>query len=269
MKKILVGVVMIAVVIFLIVGLSNIGPLIKKAVNTVGPEITKTKVSLGDVNVSIFSGETEIKDFLLGNPKGFKTPLAMKVSSVSVDLDEGSITENTIVINKIEIIAPKITFEKKGNTDNFKAILANVKKSLKVEKESKQSKRKEEVDKPGKKILIKNVIIKDGEVNLAMDLLAGKTIKAPFPDIHLKDIGKENQGATPAEAFEKIFESIYSNISVDSVTSVFNKGIEGLGLDTLKFIPEDGGKAAKKVVKSVTTELESASDKIIGLFKSD
>ena len=268
MKKLLVGVVMIiAVIIFLIVGLSNIGPLIKTAVNTVGPDITKTKVSLGDVSVSVFSGETEIKDFLLGNPKGFKTPFAMKLSSVSIDLDEGSITGNTIVINKIEIIAPEITYEKKGNTDNFKAILANITKSLKVEKESKHRERKEDVDKPGKKLLIKNVIVKDGTVNLTMDLLAGETISAPFPDIHLKDIGKKNQGATPAEAFEIIFKSIYSSISDDSVTSVFNQGREGLV--ALKFIYIEGEKVAEKAVESVTTELESATDKIIGLFKSD
>jgi len=46
----------VVVVVFLVVGISNIGPIIKKAVNTYGPDITKTAVRLGDVDVSVFSG---------------------------------------------------------------------------------------------------------------------------------------------------------------------------------------------------------------------
>lgn len=131
MKKLLIiiGVIIVAIVILLVVGISNIGPIIKSAVNSYGPEITKTDVHLGDVNISIFSGEAKIKNFLLGNPKGFKSSEAMKVGAVYVDVDEGSLTGNPIVIHKIEVAAPEITYEKKGGTDNFKAILNNVKKA--------------------------------------------------------------------------------------------------------------------------------------------
>ena len=51
--------------------------------------------------------------------------------------------------------------------------------------------------------MINNVIVKDGKVNLTMAVLGGKQITAPLPDIHLKDIGKEKGGATPAQAFEQ------------------------------------------------------------------
>jgi hypothetical protein len=269
MKKFLIisGVGSISVVILLIVGFSNIGPLIKKAVNTMGPEITKTAVSLDDVSVSIFSGKAQIKDFVLGNPKGFKTPNAMKVGIVSVDLYEESITGNPIVINKIEISKPEITYEKKGRTDNFKVILANITKSVKAGKVVKKKTQKEKGSKPVKKILIKHVIVKDGTVNLTMDLLAGETISAPLPDIHLKDIGKGKKGATPAEAFEIIFDSLYSDINADSVTGVFNNGLKKLGV--LKNINEEGGKAAEKAVETVTTALESAADNLSGFFQSD
>ena len=133
-----------------------------------GVRPSPNKLSL---NSDIFSGEAAIKDFLLGNPKGFKTPRAMKVGSVTIDLDEGTITGNPIVIHKIEIIAPEITYEKKGNTDNFAAILANITRNAKAAKGEKQKAQKEESGKQGKKLLIKNVIIKNGKVNLAMDLL--------------------------------------------------------------------------------------------------
>jgi len=55
-------VVVIAVIIF---GLSNLGPIIKRAVNSYGPQITKTELHVADVNVSLFSGEAKIKKFFL------------------------------------------------------------------------------------------------------------------------------------------------------------------------------------------------------------
>jgi len=264
---IVISVAVISIVILLIAGLSNIGPLIKTAVNTAGPEITKTTVSLEGVSVSIFSGEAEIKDFVLGNPKGFRTAVAIKVGVVSVDLDEESITGNPIVINKIEIIEPEITYEIKGRTDNFKVILANIMKSVKTEKDTKKKTQKEEGSKPGKKVVVKHVIVKDGTVNLAMDLLAGETISAPLPDIHLKNIGKGNKGVTPAEAFEIIFESLYRDVTADSVTGIFNDGLKKLGI--FKTINQEGGKAVEEAVETVTTALESAVDELSGFFKSD
>ena len=272
MKKLLIAgvVVIILLVGFVFLTISNLGPLVKKTVNTVGPQITKTDVEVKDVSVSIFSGQVKIKGFLLGNPKGFKSAQAMKVGSVSVDIDESTITKNPIVINKIEIIAPEITYEKISGSDNFQTLLNNVKKSAKTEKSSK-SKTASDEKKQGKKIVINNVIVKDGKVNLTMAALAGKEITAPLPDIHLKDIGKEKDGATPAEAFEKIFSSLYSSISADSVTSIFNDGLKQLG--NLKDLGasgiQTGQEAVKGVVDPTSKTVESATEGLKGLFKKD
>ena len=105
MKKILYVVIALAVVfaIVLIVGLSNLGPIIKTAVNKYGPAITKTDLRIKDVSISLFSGEAKLKDFYLGNPKGFKSPVAMSVNAINVDVDEKSLTRDPIIINRIEV----------------------------------------------------------------------------------------------------------------------------------------------------------------------
>jgi hypothetical protein len=285
MKKLLIAGIVVVVVGAAVVffTLSNLGPLIKKTVNTVGPEITKTAFSLDDVSVSIFSGEAKIKGILLGNPKGFKSSEAMKVGSVFVDIDEGSITKNPIIINKIEIIAPEITYEKISGSDNFQTILKNVQQSAKIEQKAKTETTSTSSDSnaPGKKIVINNVIIKNGKVNLTMGILGGKKITAPLPDIHLKDIGKEKEGASPAEAFEKILSSLYSSINADSVTNLFNDGLKKLGnLGNLKDLGASGLQAggetaqkavdtAKESVKSATEGVKSATEGLKGLFKTE
>ena len=258
---------MVIVVAVLFFTLSNLGPIVKTMVNTIGPKIAKTEVSVSDVSVSLFSGEAKITDFFLGNPEGFTSDQAMRVGSVYCDIDEGSITKNPIVINKIEVIAPEITYEKMEGTDNFRALLENLQSSAKAEK--KEADKEKDTGGEARKIVINHVIVKDGTVNLTMAALGGKGISAPLPDIHLKDIGKEKEGASPAEAFEEIFASLYESINADSVTALFNDGLKQAGVlkDRAAEGLKAGGEAAKKVLESSSKDIESATEGLKDLFK--
>ncbi len=270
MKKLLIGgiLLVIAVVGLVFLTFSNLGPIIKKTVNTMGPKIAKTDVSVADVSLSIFSGEAEIKDFFLGNPNGFSSDQAMTIGSVYVDIDEKTITQNPIVINKIQIVAPQITYEKISGSDNFQTLLKNIKSSAAAADKKEDQTAAGDTQQAGRKIIINDVIVTDGTVNLTMAAVAGKTVSAPLPDIHLTDIGREKQGASPAEAVEQIFASLYSRISSDSVTQALNQGlkqIQGfkeLGASKL----ESGTDAAQKAADSATENIKSTTEGIKGLF---
>jgi hypothetical protein len=265
MKKwIFIGIGAIVVVIAIIIfGLSNLGPIIKQAVNSYGPKITKTELHVDDVGVSIFSAEAKIKRFFLGNPTGFKTPSAMKIGSVLVNVDEKSLTSNTIVVDRIEVITPEITYERIGKNDNFNAILKNITKASDSKTSSKQESEKEGA---GKKLIIRNFIVKDGKVNLDLSVYGIKDkqkISATLPNIHLKDIGKKENGASPAEAFKEIFEALYGTITSPAVTDLLNKelssrgvNLDSLGKDAIKNLgdtvgKEEGLKDVGKTIKGI------------------
>jgi len=224
------GVIVVIIAAVVIIGLSNIGPIIKHAVNTYGPKITKTQLSVDDVGVSIFSAEANIKKFFLGNPQGFKSSSAMKVGSIFVDVDEGSLKGDTIVIDSIEVKGPEITYEKKGKTDNFKQILNNVTKSASSEK---SSKKEAEEQGAGKKLIIRNFVVKNGMINLSMSAygIAEKDFTATLPDIHLKDIGEKKNGATPAEVFKEVLAALYGQITSPAVINSLNQKLKTLGLN--------------------------------------
>ena len=250
MKKwilIICGVLVIIAIILLIVGVSNLGPIIRKAVNTYGPGMTKTEVRIGDVGISIFSGEAKLKDFYLGNPRGFKSPQAMIVKSIYVDVDEGSLTGKTIVIDTIEVVRPDITYEKKGRTDNFKTILGNINGSASVDK---SPERQTEGKGDGKKILIKNFIVRGGKVKLTRSVLGDQSISASLPDIHLKDIGKEKGGAPPGEVFKKVFAELYKEITSPAVTDKLNRELKESGLK-VGTVRDDAEKELKEVTGKV------------------
>lgn len=253
-------VVIVAVVVFL--GLSNLGPIIKKAVNTYGPKITKTELHVADVGVSILSAEAKIKNFFLGNPEGFKTPSAVQVGAVFVNIEEKSLAGNPIIIDRIEVKSPEITYEKKGKTDNFQSILNNVNKATAFEKSSTTA---SEDKKAGKKLIIRDFIISEGKVNVALAVygLGQKEINVPLPDIHLKDIGKEKNGASVAEVSKQIFAALYGKITSGAVTDAINQHLKahGANLDSL-------GKTAAKQVEGVPEKAKKLGEKVKGLLNN-
>lgn len=257
MKKIALigGVVVVIVIILLVVGLSNLGPIIKTAVNKYGPQMTKTEVSLRDVEISILSGEAALKDFRLGNPKGFKSPHAISVGKVSVDVDEKSLTGDTIIIDKIEVLAPEIIYERALKTDNFQTLLKNIQGTATKEK---TASKKTESDSGGKKIMIREFLLKDAMLTLATTIMDVKSASAKIPDIHLTDLGTEDNGLIPAEAFERILTALYEAITSPGVTNALKQSLKDMG-DDIKATGEDAKKqleAAKEDVKKQAETVE-------------
>jgi uncharacterized protein involved in outer membrane biogenesis len=261
------GAIVVLVVVIVVVGISKLGPLVKMAVNKYGPKITGTELRVDDVGISIFSAEAKLKKFFLGNPTGFKSPSAMKVGSIYVDVDEGTITKDTIIINRVEVAGPEITYEKRGKSDNFKSILNNVQKNV-----PKGETAKKEPDKggPGKKLIINDFILKDGKVNLAMEVPGGvlgdQEIKADLPDIHLKDIGKEKGGASAAEVAKQIFAALYGKITSPAVIGALDsqlKKLGGAGIAELEKVTS----GAAGIAGDAGKQAEGVADKVKGLFE--
>ena len=252
MKKwilIALSVVIVIIIIFMVAGLSNLGPLIKNAINTYGPKITKTEVRLGDVGISLLSAEVKLKDFYLGNPKGYASPYALQVGAIYLDAQERSLTGKTIVIDKIELVRPDIVYEKGRGRDNFQKIISNMKAGGgNTPSSGKQSGE----ESGGKKIVINEFIVRDAEVKLAMSMTGNKDInaKATVPNIHLRDIGKEEGGITPAAAFQHVLTALYGTITSPSVVNLLTEEIKSQGVD-IEGLPGGSSKALKETTNKI------------------
>jgi uncharacterized protein involved in outer membrane biogenesis len=199
----------LCIIIIVFAGLWNPGTLIKRAINTYGPDMINAEVHVEGVQTFFLSGEAHLSNFYLGNPEGFKTPHALKAASVYVDLNEASLLGNTIVIEKIELIHPEINYEKAKGTDNFKQMMKNVNGS-----ESKPVKADKGVkEKEGKRLIIRDVIFRDVEVTLSLSGLIEHRVSARIQDIHLQDIGEQEGGLPPSEAFKVLLSALYSDIT--------------------------------------------------------
>ena len=257
------GAVVVIIIIVVVLGVSNLGPIIKNGVNTYGPEMTRTEVRLKDVDVSLFSGQATLDGFYLGNPKGFKSPQAMSVKSVYVDMDEKSLLADTVIIKRIEVVGPEITYEKIRGTDNFQTILNNVKGSVGGTGSSKKEAAAKEGG--GKKLIIEDFIVKEGKVNLPMSMVGGKTISVPLPEVHLKDVGKEKGGTSPSEVFEKVLAALHTQITSPAVSDMMNKELKALGT-SLEAVSGEAGKQLESLESGAKKATGSVTDQVKGLL---
>ncbi len=249
MKKWLIGslCIVLFVVIVLLVAIFNLGTIVKTAVNTYGPEITKTQMRVDKVDVSVFQAQAGLKNFVLGNPDGFSSPHAINVGSIIVDVDETTLTKDTIIIDRIEVIAPEITYELKGTKDNFRTIIDNMKKPEQSEKKGGEKKAEK---KDGKKVIIRDLILKGIKIKTSADIAGGDIGTTTISEIHLKNIGEEQNGVDMAQAILIVLNELYSQAISPDTLDILKKGIEGIGNE----------------LEGVKDEMKSIGGQLKGLF---
>jgi hypothetical protein len=208
MKKILIGLVVVIAIIAggLFYVWHNLGSLIKTAVEEAGSRVTQVKVSLKEADTGkLTQGALALRGLVVGNPSGFKTDSAFRLGEISVKVDPSTVMSDTIVVKEVVIASPEVTYEFGASGSNIGTIQKNVESMAGGGKAGAASS-----DGGGakKKVVIENLYVRDGKVDVSADFLQGKKTGASLPTIHLTDIGKSSGGATPAQVAEQVVAAI-------------------------------------------------------------
>jgi hypothetical protein len=247
----LVVVVIVGIVAFLVL---NINPIVKEGVQTFGSDITKVSVKLNEVDISPWSGKGKLAGLTVGNPQGFKTDSAFSLGLVSVNLDAWSVTGDTVVIHEVVIAGPQVTYELGPGGSNIQVIQKNVEDFIGTGDKSGGASGKPSGEAKseggGKKIIIENLIIRDGNVSVSAALLQGKKLSVPLPSIHLKDIGKDEGGASPGQVAQEIMDSVTEG----ATKAVASLNVDGLIKDASGMV-KDAAKGATDAMKDIGKNL--------------
>jgi uncharacterized protein involved in outer membrane biogenesis len=241
MKKLirLAVVLVVLIVVLLVVGLFYLGNIIKSGVEKVGPAVTKVPVTLGSATVSVLGGSGTLKDFVIGNPEGYKSPQAIKVGTAHVSIVPKSLLGDKVVIRSIKVEGPEITFEKNGITgSNLEKILDN----LGGKKKPGDAPSKDD-GKGGaqKKLQVDEFVITGAKVNVKVPLL--DPYVQELPELKLTNLGQGPEGITGAELGQRVMTLV-----LEATTKAVAENAPGLS-----------GKAAQT--------LNNAKDAVKDLFK--
>ncbi len=255
MKKILLG--LVGLVVVIVVGAVaylyfNLNSLIEQGIEEFAPKYTKTRVSLGGANVSIFSGEGGLSNLVIGNPQGYKSAEAFRLGAINVAVDTASLTTDTIVIKSLDVIAPAVTYEPGGKAgSNLQQLVRNLQQSTKGAGGKKSA---DEGSAGGEtKVIIDRLTIRDGKVAIATPL-AKDSLSADLPKIEMTGIGRKQGGVNGAEVLKQVIEKVTASASK----------VAGISLDELK--GKAGKLATDKAKEAVGGLKDKAGDKLKGLF---
>jgi hypothetical protein len=242
MKKVLIivgGLVLLALIVVVLL-LSNIGSIIKHAVESFGSDATKAPVKLETVDLSLSSGQGSLKGLSIGNPDGFKAPKAFELGAISVQLDPSTVTSDVVVIKEIVIESPRVTFELGLGGSNLGTIQDNVTaygNSLGAGGDGGEKHKgkgdgsgggKKKDDAGGKKFVIENLWIRSGCVEAAITPLGGKGVSCNMSEIHLTNIGRDSGGATAAQVTTRILEALTTG-ALSAASSLSTDALKGAG----------------------------------------
>jgi hypothetical protein len=201
----------VAVVAVLVVGL-HLGDLVKSGMETVGPKVTKTTLTVDTVSLSLFAGSAGVKGLVLGNPEGYQALASIKAGNAAVSLAPGSVLSDKIVIHSIEVRAPEITFE--GNplgANNLAQILANIKGTTGDASQAGTNAAPASPAspaRPAKKLEVDDFLVTGAQVHANLTGVVNKELTLTLPDIHLTDLGKGPEGITVAELTQQVWSQI-------------------------------------------------------------
>jgi hypothetical protein len=218
----------VAIVIIAIAGAayyfaSNVDSLVKAVIERYGSEATQSSVTLKSVTLSFKQGSGELNTLAVKNPKGFSSADAITLGDIKVVLDISTLQSNTIVVKDVTILQPAVLYEYAGGGGNLEAIQKNVQSYAAKFSGGKTTPDqsaggnagadKTASKQPEKKVIIENLVIRDGKVAATHQALQGRVLSVSLPTIQLKDIGKDKGGATPAEVADKVIGAISAQAS--------------------------------------------------------
>lgn len=212
MKKIIliVGGVVVVLVIGLVIFLTlSLDSLVKKGVETVGPQITKTQMTLEKAAISLISGSGALHNFVVGNPEGYKTAAAIKVGEASVGVSPSSVLSDKIHVTHVRVVGPEITFEGSlGAKNNLSKIMENVEAATGGGEAGSKDKPASAPAEGGKKLQVDDFLISGAKVNVTLTALGGRTLTVSIPDIHFTNLGSGPEGITAGELTKMVLNGI-------------------------------------------------------------
>ncbi len=278
---------MLIIVIGAVVIFSGLDGIIKASVEDVGSKMTKTEVKLDNVSTSLTEGSAFLSGLMFGNPFGFNTPHAFKLDSISVKIDTATITDETILINEINIDTPDViaefqkfsfnpqkasaSIQEALKTSNFIAIQKNVEAAV----AAKGGGGRGSVDDggakgEGPKLIIEKFSMSNVKVRAVSQ--SGLKLNQSLPPISIavNNIGKKEGGMTPEQVagvlVPKVQDAVIKAITADLTklaTDVF-KSVGGAAGNAMQEVTQGGGNAMAAVTESVGGATDGTGDAVKG-----
>jgi hypothetical protein len=257
----LIVVLIVLVVVVVVAAFLSLNSIVKKAVDTYGPQMTKVEVRLGSADLSPFSGSGKLSQLFVGNPDGYKTPFAIQLGSVDLAVEIGSVFHDTVIVDEINIQQPEITLEGTLDGNNLKTILDNLTSSGSTKPQASGAQTTAPAssgEKSQKKFIVKDLVLAGAKVHVNVSGF-GKSVAqtVSIPDIHLQNIGNGEGGVSNGELVKQILDPVVKEAILAATDALKNQGVQELEKKVGPQLDKAlGGNAGKAIGGALTNFLK-------------
>jgi hypothetical protein len=245
---------------------SSLDTIIASEIEKYGSRYTGTAVRVDGVDLDMVSGKGVISGFSVANPAGFDAAKAIRVDRIALAVDVGSVTGNPVVIREVVIDRPRVTYEIGVNGNNIDALTRHVEAETGAGGGGTG-------DGGGRKMIIENLYVRKGELSVGATGLDGRTVTVDLDDIHLRNIGGGEGGASTEQVARIVAASLFKwlgvaieGVDIEDIIKVIGGNVGGTPMRALE-AGKAIGREAEDAGRSIGREAGEAADKLKKLFK--
>jgi hypothetical protein len=222
---------------------------VKTAIEKYGSESLGTKVSVGEVNISLLQTTATITNLEIANPPGFDDPIAFKAGLIEITLNSKESKLDLVVIDRILLNSPMVFYIKTKQTDNLSRLQDQATRSTKDSQSSDKPGGSKDKGREQPRILIKKFDIEKANLSYRDTRIVSTTVNLKLDDIHIVDIDTGKNGAGTQEAVSKIVNAIIPAVKqavIKSVTAYLD-----VATDTLRNVSDSAQQLGKEAVTNI------------------
>lgn len=176
--------------------------IVKSAIEEDGTELFQTDVTVGNVNISLWNGSSEIYGFTISNPENFSDQAAIEIDEIHMTFDLTTMLSDTILIENIRISGAKLFFEQEGFGINLRTLNQNVDLSE---------------DEDEAVVVIDRLIVENATVRVSSTIDRERTAKANIENFELERVGQDG-GNTIKQSMLQILEPLIERAIREAMT---------------------------------------------------
>jgi hypothetical protein len=222
---------------------------VKTAIEKYGSESLGTKVSVGEVNISLLQTTATITNLEIANPPGFDDPIAFKAGLIEITLNSKESKLDSVVIDRILLNSPMVFYIKTKQTDNLSRLQDQATRSTKDSQSSDKPGGSKDKGREQPRILIKKFDIEKANLSYRDTRIVSTTVNLKLDDIHIVDIDTGKNGAGTQEAVSKIVNAIVPAVKQAAIKSV--AAYLDVATDTLRNVSESAQQLGKEAVTNI------------------
>ena len=232
------GIVLGVLILLLVILLLTLPFIIKGGIKHVGPLITGVPMDIKTVLFNPFNGTLTIKEFIVGNPKGYSSPYAIKLGHLHVDVAMDTLFNKKLLLERIEVKGVELNYETSLLNNNIKEIQDNVNKIAGGEKKPTDKKEEAAAAKP---LQIDYLELRD---ITAWIIVKGTKAQAPLmvAPIVMTSLGTGEDGVSSVMVINDVLVSMITGVTrligadaaVKSIGNLFTSGKDDKSKDKKK-----------------------------------